>query len=275
MLANILRSQSRLALTISRSCSTLPLSRHAISLTAARPTLRKSPALVLLTTPSRNAYTRNTRGERGARDTRNTRSYEPEPSPNKCLFLGGLNYSLTEKEIEEVFSKFGEVVKTRIGRHPDGESRGFGYVEFQELDDAIATRGVHDTKPITVGRHAIRVSYSKTGEALATGKPFVPKIRHEEQNETLFVERVPYKAEESDLEDIFSEYGSVKRVHILKGEDGRSRGVAFVEYHNVEDAAKARERSETEQFELFDRKLHVTYSDTSRRPKRSERSSKW
>ncbi|KAF8982918.1 hypothetical protein BDQ17DRAFT_1336702, partial [Cyathus striatus] len=211
MLANILRSQPRLALTISRSCSTLFLSRHAIFLTATRPTLRKSSALVLLTTPSRNAYTRNTRGEkgaRGARDTRNTRSYEPEPSPNKCLFLGGLNYSLTEKEIEEVFSKFGEVVKTRIGRHPDGESRGFGYVEFQELDDAIATRERHDAKPITVGRHAIRVSYSKTGEALATGKPFVPKIRHEEQNETLFVERVPYKAEESDLEDIFSEYGS-------------------------------------------------------------------
>jgi len=57
---------------------------------------------------------------------------------------------------------------------------------------------------------------------------------------TIYVGNLPYKATEEDLKEVFSEYGSIKRVSIpADRETGRVRGFAFVEMaeDGQEDAA--------------------------------------
>jgi len=57
---------------------------------------------------------------------------------------------------------------------------------------------------------------------------------------TIYVGNLPYKATEEDLKEVFSEYGSIKRVSIpADRETGRVRGFAFVEMEEdgQEDAA--------------------------------------
>ena len=47
------------------------------------------------------------------------------------IFAGNLAYSLTDEEMHEFFSQFGEVVSARVIKDRDtGRSRGFGFVEF-------------------------------------------------------------------------------------------------------------------------------------------------
>jgi len=56
----------------------------------------------------------------------------------------------------------------------------------------------------------------------------------------LFVGNMSFQTTESDLRTLFEPFGQVTRVHIGKDrETGRSRGFAFVEMANDDEAAKA------------------------------------
>jgi len=56
----------------------------------------------------------------------------------------------------------------------------------------------------------------------------------------LFVGNLSFKATEGDLRGLFEAYGAVDRVNIVTDMGtGRSRGFAFVEMSNDEEAAKA------------------------------------
>jgi RNA recognition motif-containing protein len=56
----------------------------------------------------------------------------------------------------------------------------------------------------------------------------------------IFVGNLSYATTESELESAFSAYGAVDRVSVVRDrESGQSRGFAFVEMSNADDAAKA------------------------------------
>jgi RNA recognition motif-containing protein len=56
----------------------------------------------------------------------------------------------------------------------------------------------------------------------------------------IYVGNLDYKANESDLESLFSEYGTVSSVKIIMDKyDGRSKGFGFVEMENSDEAKKA------------------------------------
>jgi RNA recognition motif-containing protein len=56
----------------------------------------------------------------------------------KRMYVGNLNYSVTEKELNELFSEFGEVAEAKVITRPDGRSKGFAFVEMAEEDQAAA-----------------------------------------------------------------------------------------------------------------------------------------
>jgi len=56
----------------------------------------------------------------------------------------------------------------------------------------------------------------------------------------LFVGNLSFQTTENDLRTLFESYGQITRVHIGKDrETGRSRGFAFIEMANDDEAAKA------------------------------------
>jgi transformer-2 protein len=63
------------------------------------------------------------------------------PATGLHMFVAGLNFICTERELEHKFDEFGKVKEARVVRNPaTGESRGFGFVALDhddEVDDAI------------------------------------------------------------------------------------------------------------------------------------------
>ena len=56
----------------------------------------------------------------------------------------------------------------------------------------------------------------------------------------IYVGNLDYKVSESDLESLFSEYGTVSSVKIISDKyNGRSKGFGFVEMENDDEAKKA------------------------------------
>jgi len=75
-------------------------------------------------------------------------------------------------------------------------------------------------------------------------------------NKRLFVGNLPYRVEETDLQELFSQAGSVESVRVMRDvETGRARGFAFVEMSSEQDAERA--ASQFNQFPLEGRKLTV------------------
>lgn len=52
------------------------------------------------------------------------------------LYVGGLAYSVTDKELEELFATQGAVVSAVVIKDRDsGQSKGFGFVEMAEVKE--------------------------------------------------------------------------------------------------------------------------------------------
>ncbi len=55
------------------------------------------------------------------------------------LFVGNLNYTTTEQTLREAFEPFGQVSSAKvIMNHDTGRSRGFGFVDMPNDDEAQA-----------------------------------------------------------------------------------------------------------------------------------------
>ena len=78
----------------------------------------------------------------------------------KKLYVGNLSFSMTNEELEAVFSEFGTVTSASVvmDRYTN-KSRGFGFVEFAEDADALKAKEAVDGKEF--GGRALRVDEAK------------------------------------------------------------------------------------------------------------------
>jgi RNA recognition motif-containing protein len=65
----------------------------------------------------------------------------------------------------------------------------------------------------------------------------------------LYVGNIPYSSTEAELRELFSEYGEIESLKIMKDQfTDRSRGFGFIEMANEEDAKKAIEALDGKDF---------------------------
>ncbi|MDP4009757.1 MAG: RNA-binding protein [Candidatus Shapirobacteria bacterium] len=95
-------------------------------------------------------------------------------TPQKRLFIGSIPYKTTEGELLSLFITEGKVISVQIIKNRWGRSRGMGYVEYENLDDAIrAKEKYHHTR---IGDLNIIVDYAQPDPYLTEEG----RLRHEE-----------------------------------------------------------------------------------------------
>ncbi|XP_072482522.1 uncharacterized protein [Notamacropus eugenii] len=83
------------------------------------------------------------------------------PEPNCCLGVFGLSLCTTERELREIFDRYGRVSEvTVIYDQLARRSRGFAFVYFQNVEDAIEAKEGADG--VELHGHRIRVDFSIT-----------------------------------------------------------------------------------------------------------------
>lgn len=55
---------------------------------------------------------------------------------NKRLHVGNLEYSITNEDLEKLFSSEGIVINVKVIRTLEGKSKGFGFVEMETEEEA-------------------------------------------------------------------------------------------------------------------------------------------
>ena len=85
------------------------------------------------------------------------------------------------------------------------------------------------------------------------------------QQNKLYVGNLPYSVDESHLEQLFSAYGGVDEVVLIKDrETGRSKGFAFVTFNSQDAAEKALEQNGKEYEGRTMRVNHARERDNNR-----------
>lgn len=81
-------------------------------------------------------------------------------SPDVKLYVGNIDYSVTEVELEDLFNKFGEIemVNIPVHRH-SGKTRGFGFVTFNTVESAANALTMNGTE--FKGR-SLQINYAKS-----------------------------------------------------------------------------------------------------------------
>merc|ERR1712000_359201 len=81
---------------------------------------------------------------------------------SKTVFVGNLSWDVDEEQLKEFFADCGDVANVRIITDREtGQSKGFAYVEFGELDHADKATALHGTE--LNGRN-LRINYEGTGD---------------------------------------------------------------------------------------------------------------
>lgn len=66
---------------------------------------------------------------------------------NKQLYIGNLSYQVNEQELKDLFQQYGSVEQVRIVKnYSSGRSKGFGFVTYNQIEDAKRALAAHGTK---------------------------------------------------------------------------------------------------------------------------------
>ncbi|KAI0008404.1 splicing factor, CC1-like protein [Xylariaceae sp. FL0662B] len=84
------------------------------------------PVIVQLTEAEKNRQVRNTEGS----------GSHANSIPFHRLYVGNIHFSITEQDLQNVFEPFGELEFVQLQKDDNGRSRGYGFVQFREADQA-------------------------------------------------------------------------------------------------------------------------------------------
>jgi len=80
----------------------------------------------------------------------------------KTLFVARLSYDVDEQELEEQFSKYGNLQRVVLVRDQNGKSRGYGFIEFESSQDLKDAFKYADGKNIKGRRILVDVERGRT-----------------------------------------------------------------------------------------------------------------
>lgn len=171
------------------------------------------------------------------------------------IFIKNLDKTIDNKTLHETFSSFGTILSCKVAMDEAGQSKGFGFVQYEKEEAA---------------QNAIK---SLNGMLINDKPVFVgPFLRKQERDHSfdkskfnnVFVKNLSESTTKEDLLKIFGEYGTITSAVVMIGMDGKSRCFGFINFENPDAASRAVQ-------ELNGKKINDKEWYVGRAQKKSER----
>jgi len=192
---------------------------------------------------------------KGIRVMYSNRDPSSRRSGSANIFIKNLDKTIDNKTLHDTFSAFGPILSCKVAMDDIGQSKGFGFVQYEKEESAqSAMKSLNgmliNDKPVYVG-------------------PFLRKQERDNSFDkakfnNVFVKNLSESTTKEDLVKIFSEYGNITSAVVMIGMDGKSRCFGFINFESPEAAARAVE-------ELNGKKINDKEWYVGRAQKKSER----
>lgn len=140
------------------------------------------------------------------------------------IFVKNFSENVTVRDLEELFSRYGTVLSSKVCYDETGKSLGYGFVQFESSELAEVAIKNQNGK-----------MWNKSELIVQTFVPLNSRITSI-PNCNLYVRGFPTSYTEQDLKNIFSQYGKVLSVALMT-DNGRAYG--FVGFSQPEEAKEA------------------------------------
>lgn len=161
---------------------------------------------------------------------------ERDPSLRKInqanVFVKNLDKSVTNRELFLAFSQFGHVVSAKVAKDKHGESKCYGFVQFQDDDSVMRTiftlnGSMVKNKILCVQRFVKNVNGAQSNDK--TKRKFT----------NIYVKNISKDLNDQGLCEMFEKFGKVVSPKIMTDSNGMSRGFGFVSFENSDAASNA------------------------------------
>ncbi|KAE8717033.1 Polyadenylate-binding protein 7 [Hibiscus syriacus] len=167
------------------------------------------------------------------------------PSPDvkyTNLYIKDLDSDITEDTLQEKFSEFGKIVSLVVARDENGASRGFGFVNFENPDDAKKAMEV-----MNGSQFGSKVIYVARAQKKAEREQILHHQFEERRKEQImkykasnvYVKNIDDEVTDEELREHFSQCGTITSAKLMRDNKGLSKGFGFVCFSSPEEAAKA------------------------------------
>ena len=149
------------------------------------------------------------------------------------VFIKNLDISIDNKALHDTFSAFGFVLSSKVAVDNNGQSKGYGFVQFDNEESAQnAIKKLNgmliNDKKVYVGLFVRRQARAQVNES--------PKFTN------VYVKNFSETYTDEDLKQLFSTYGTITSVVVMKDIDGKSRCFGFVNFESPDSIVAAIER---------------------------------
>ncbi|KAF8042727.1 hypothetical protein BT93_A1145 [Corymbia citriodora subsp. variegata] len=158
------------------------------------------------------------------------------------LYVKNLDPEVTEDVFHEKFSEFGKVTSWVIAKNDDGTSRGFGFVNFENPDDAKkATETLNGRQ---LGSEVLYVARAQK----RSERNEILRLQFEERRKerilkykdsNLYIKNIDDDVTDEHLREHFSQCGTIVSAKVMRDDKGLSKGFGFVCFSTPDEANKA------------------------------------
>lgn len=154
-------------------------------------------------------------------------SAAPNHASSASLYVGELDFSVTEAMLFELFSQIGPVASIRVCRDAvTRRSLGYAYVNYNTTSDG--EKALEELNYTIIKGRPCRIMWSQRDPALRkTGAGNV------------FIKNLDVAIDNKALHDTFAAFGNILSCKVAQDEHGNSKGYGFVHYETDEAASQA------------------------------------
>jgi heterogeneous nuclear ribonucleoprotein A1/A3 len=196
-----------------------------------------------------------------------------DPTSRK-LFVRGLAYSTTSDAVKSFFSQYGVIEEGTVVCNREGQSKGFGFITFTDLD--AAHRAIKEPRKQIDGRTVFcnLAAAGNQGNGGAGGAAGGGMSRGggggggsdaggDTAQRKLFVRGISYETTNDTFLHHFGRYGEVEEGGVvIDKQTDKCKGFGFVTFRTIDSARKALEQPS---FFLDGRTVHVNLAEEGKR----------
>ncbi|KAA8537970.1 hypothetical protein F0562_027450 [Nyssa sinensis] len=146
------------------------------------------------------------------------------------VFIKNLDASIDNKALYETFAAFGTVLSCKVAVDGNGQSRGYGFVQFDQ--EEAAQNAIKRLNGMLINDKQVYVGLF---------------VRRQERNQfngspkftNVFVKNFSETMTDEDLKKTFGKYGSITSAVVMRDANRKSRCFGFVNFQNPDSAAAA------------------------------------
>ena len=168
---------------------------------------------------------------------------ELEAVDTTTLHVRNLNFTTTTDKLIEVFSPIdgfaSGIVRTKFDpKRNETLSRGYGFLEFQTREQALAA--MNAMNGYTLEGHKLDIKLSQKSLDAGEERRKADRAKAQATRRTkIIIKNLAFEASKKDIRELVKQYGSIRSVRLPRKYDNSLRGFAFVEFSTPLEAQQA------------------------------------